>query len=113
MTTKTVTKLKLFSWLGLLPRDFEVPKGERHHVQVSCWVALPSQAAFMRLTDSPRSFLPYVSIMDGDRDPANPGAKLALANPGTVYMHDVFNHTPGENVWLVHPFNGSSHEVQR
>lgn len=88
----------LFQWTGWAP-------GKRSK-QVSCAAVFESKAAFMRACNRRESEMPYVSI--DNRAPeresqGNTGARLAVENPGVVYWQDTINHTPREDVWLVHP----------
>ena len=95
--------LRLFQWTGMAP-DGVLREGDARRPDVSCAAVFPSTAAFLRATDSPRTRMAYVSVMEIEgREPGNETAAAALAKPGTVFWQDDVRHPRRDKVVCEHP----------
>lgn len=91
--------MKLYSWTGFVPKRF-LPEGHRA-TQTSMFIVMPTDKAWReRFNYSYTHFKAYISVQEARPEHPNEGAQLALANPGTLYAQDIWNHTPGEKVWV-------------
>lgn len=99
--------MKLYAWTGFIPLTTGSALGitedhPRWHVrQTSHWVVMPSDKAWReRFKYGYTHFKNYVTVHQVEREHTNPGAQLAIANPGTTFIQDIWNHTPGEHVYV-------------